>query len=110
MPWVRCAFGNISYLILVEQMQLAVKMKQLTSKFFPLRATWPVVIETKKLLFALFRKRKDFLTRNPQYLLKRIRHAKGVNICTSAFLPQKYQHQKCVKCLKEACQKTAMLA
>ena len=52
MPWVRCAFGNISYLILVEQMQLAVKMKQLTSEFSPLLATWPFVIETKDFSFS----------------------------------------------------------
>ena len=58
MSWVRCAFGNVLYLIFVEQMQLAVKMKQLTSEFFPLRATWPVVIETKNFFSFSFVKEK----------------------------------------------------
>ena len=39
-------------------MQLAVKMKQLTSEFFPLRATWPVVIETKDFVLLSFIKKK----------------------------------------------------
>ena len=39
-------------------MQLAVKMKQLTSEFFPLRATWPIVIETKDFVSLSFIKKK----------------------------------------------------